>query len=728
MVRCYPEKYFYHHFSSVCRHILLVFTILFALASGIIVFAHPVRGQEPLPQSRKIVLYLVEGMTWERIYDAPESFPVLYGLGNDKDSAVGVMYAAATRLLDVYLTLGAGSAMSTAGGFGNIESDGHGGVIFRGIKNLEKNEGSVHSEPGLMGELLKKDGVRVCLIDSGDENYLPVLMLMDEQGRVLRADAGRKFISNENGAARANHKAMMAAFNGMYRECGLIAVRHGDTAHAIMQYGEDSNEASRALMRADNFLDTIIKSIDKKNTTLMVLGLPVDGHYKTPANGRLLTPVIIHASGIRTGMVTTDTTRFPYLCAAIDIMPTIMRIFGLKAPDGITGRPVYFDEHRKAPSGVLDVNKRAVATDRFLYPGQVANSVLYLVMLFLSAVSLKRAASGAASRGLHTGIRIIALVLMLFPAVCIAFSPIMSNGMSIAANLGISLGMSFAGALFLYAFFRGGSWAAIAALGFTVFLICADLAFGWGMNRSNIFGFSPILGKRFYGLGNESMAVVVGALVMGVPLLLHQIGLRGRAASYMACAFMLPGIFFIGLPTLGANVGGTITAAIAAVVVVFSITRRRLTPSRIMLMIFTCVFFVGLFLVVDWYQGAERGTHMAHSLMRAHASNASVFVDILARKLKIQIFVLFSTVYGYCLALTFGIVLWSYHREGSRLRAVLESRPMLHAGAGAALWAAGAGFLFNDSGLPIVAIILGFAASTVCYFIPDFKVIDSRRP
>ena len=138
-------------------------------------------------------------------------------------------------------------------------------------------------------------------------------------------------------------------------------------------------------------------------------------------------------------------------------------------------------------------------------------------------------------------------------------------------------------------------------------------------------------------------------------------------------------------------------------------------------MIFTCVFFVGLFPVVDWYQGADRGTHMAHSLMRAHASNASVFADILARKLKIQIFVLFSTAYGYCLALMFGIVLWSYHREGSRLRAVLENRPMLRAGAGAALWAAGAGFLFNDSGLPIVAIILGFAASTVCYFIPDFK-------
>lgn len=701
--------------------ILLLSAVFCVMAIIVNAFSQSARGKtSPLPESDKIVIYIIEGMTFESVFENTRKFPALWRLWNAENTAVGVMNATGPRLLDVYLTLGAGSAVRTRSGAAAITPGGRGGAVFRGIHNLNKDDGSRHAEPGLLGDLLKRNGIRACLIDSGSEPLLPVLMLMDKNGRVPRVAAGKEMMNKTNSGMRSNHGAMMSAFESMYAECGLIAVRHGDMARAIKKHGENSGDAAQALVRADKLLNDLQSTIDK-NTSLIVMGLPVDGHLITPANGRLLTSVIIHGPGVRAWGITTDTTRFPYLCTAIDIMPSIMQMFGHKAPDRITGRAVYFRHHRDGPMKVLDVNKRAVATDRFLYPGQIANSVFYLVMIFLSAVSLKRSAHGAPARGLHVSIRIISLALMLFPVVCIAFSPIMSNGMGIAANLVISLGMSFAGAVLLYAIFRGGSRAVIAALGITAVLIFADLAFGWGLNRSTIFGFSPILGKRFYGLGNESMAVVVGALVMGVPVLVDSMGTRGRAASFMACALMLPGIFFIGLPTLGANVGGTITAAVASVAVVFGVTGRRMTPARVLLMIPACILFVGLFLIVDWHQGAGRGTHMAHSIMQAHASSASVFADILARKLKIQLFVLFSTVYGYCLAVMFGIVMWSYHRGGSRLHALLESRPMLRAGAGAAMWAAAAGFLFNDSGLPIAALILGFLASVVCYFIPEFE-------
>ena len=94
---------------------------------------------------------------------------------------------------------------------------------------------------------------------------------------------------------------------------------------------------------------------------------------------------------------------------------------------------------------------------------------------------------------------------------------------------------------------------------------------------------------------------------------------------------------------------------------------------------------------------------------------------MILHKLQIHFYVMRATVYPFILAVLLIGILWFYNRPDNRLKAMLSRRPALHTGAMAAFFAAFTGYFVNDSGLPVLAVILGISAAVVCFFVPEYK-------
>jgi hypothetical protein len=104
---------------------------------------------------------------------------------------------------------------------------------------------------------------------------------------------------------------------------------------------------------------------------------------------------------------------------------------------------------------------------------------------------------------------------------------------------------SFAGAL---------AWVALS----TAALVILDAAAGGPLERFSTLGYNPATGTRFYGVGNEYAAVLAGGLTMGLGVLAY----RRRIPAALPAAVGAVAMLVLGLPTMGADVGGSLALGI----------------------------------------------------------------------------------------------------------------------------------------------------------------------
>jgi hypothetical protein len=116
----------------------------------------------------------------------------------------------------------------------------------------------------------------------------------------------------------------------------------------------------------------------------------------------------------------------------------------------------------------------------------------------------------------------------------------------------------FAGGITVLCWRLSGNFAgalALVALA-TAALVVLDAAAGGAFERFSTMGYNPATGTRFYGVGNEYAAVLAGGLTMGVAVLAR----RRRRPPPAALLAAVGGIavLALGLPTMGADVGGSL--------------------------------------------------------------------------------------------------------------------------------------------------------------------------
>jgi hypothetical protein len=444
------------------------------------------------------------------------------------------------------------------------------------------------------------------------------------------------------------------------------------------------------------------------------------------------------ASGLPGGggkVLTSQTTNERGLIAAVDIAPTILRRLGLTPiPADMRGDPLRTDGALHSASLRALMARLHVIAGRRLKALGFLLSAWTLLLLLASAPwpsrggearvtgtpsrgpgSARVHAKGASTRGagsararawaLRTGaIGVLwAPIAVLIPA---ALEP--SAAVEYAT---IALACLALGALtdLLLPWPRAPLAPALVA----VVVLTVDALAGTQLLMRSLLGPDPILGARFYGIGNELKSGLAVLVLAAVAATLHPGARRDRHSPIAAMA--LAGVVLAaveGSARIGAGVGGVILVAAAFAVAVAMLLPGALTRKRALSVLFAPVLALVALAALDLTTAHGSG-HFTGSIL--HARSAGDLRDVIVRRygaawdeLKnhaMPVATAFALLYA-------GLGL----RRRNRLLAPVAGDPVWRAAFAGGLTAGLIGALVEDSG-PVLLVVAVFVLGCLATYL-----------
>ncbi|MCL3777269.1 MULTISPECIES: hypothetical protein [unclassified Actinomyces] len=149
----------------------------------------------------------------------------------------------------------------------------------------------------------------------------------------------------------------------------------------------------------------------------------------------------------------------------------------------------------------------------------------------------------------------------------------------------------------------------------TAVVLLTDAATGAPLGFNGVLGMNAVVAGRFYGLSNTAFALAAAALVVAVGAVAGSLveaqpspALRRTAALVGVGVPGVAALLVVGLPSLGADVGGTLTLVAALAALAAGLAGSRITWKQWLGVGVVAVAVVGVFGFVDHVTGS--GTHM----------------------------------------------------------------------------------------------------------------------
>ncbi|MGH2579096.1 MAG: hypothetical protein ACRDG9_15300, partial [Actinomycetota bacterium] len=254
-----------------------------------------------------------------------------------------------------------------------------------------------------------------------------------------------------------------------------------------------------------------------------------------------------------------DTTRQTGLVANVDVAATILEFFGVPIPAEMEGRPIELTDD-PAP---LALHRRHLEQRRIRLPIQLAE-VSFVAAAGLMAILLLLMASrrGSISSRRARAMRFLVLCVVALPI------PLMLGGLLPRLTYWVIIPFLILSvmALAVLASRWPGPVGPLTFLGLVgLAVLVLDAAFGWRGARIPLLGGTMFDGARFYGLPNAFLCLLLaGGLIVASAL-----------PAFPGFLVLVGAGLFAGFPSLGADVGGTITLFFAAGLWWVLRTRRR---------------------------------------------------------------------------------------------------------------------------------------------------------
>jgi len=387
------------------------------------------------------------------------------------------------------------------------------------------------------------------------------------------------------------------------------------------------------------------------------------------------------------GNLTSDSTRLDGYVLSTDIAPTILSWLGIAPPPAMSGQAIR-SKGRVDPAAIESLGDRMAAISPRRGPVIGVSLAVWLGLLAL-AVALGR--GRAARPGIRlTGLSVIYLPLLLLLGA--ALEPSLG-----AERLLVLLGAPLLAALTLAAF--PGYRALAVAAGAVVLAYAADVIAGSPLTTLSLLGPNPVLGVRFYGIGNELEALLGVVVVAGTGAALAGFAPRAPARrcslAFLAIGLASAAVFAAG--RFGADVGAAIVLPTAAAVAAAAIA----TPRRATALLVLAAPLVALALIafVDLISGAN--AHLTRSVL--DAGGLHDLADVAQRRLQLSAHSFTRSIVVFFLPLILALAVLAVVRR-ERLRAWLGGYPAVRAGLLGAVAATVVGTLANDSGALLLEI------------------------
>lgn len=594
------------------------------------------------------------------------------------------------------------------------------------------NETSMYrSKVGLLGDLLDEQGVDIYVFGNSDfrqstsENTAFIvrqrhaaLMAMNAEGTVPKGEIGDDVVvqlPQEPQGLVMDHELILRRVQEVAGPA-FILIEYGDLYRLFSEkdrYAAKDFEQKKlqVLRRIDELSAAILQFMGDEDELLLFSPMV---NEQASARKLRLAPILHFEATSAESLIQSSTTRQLGLATLHDIAPYILHQFGVEKPQDMSGSTLIWQPKEEA----FIFLEQQLAHMRAVYDARP--NLLYSFVSYEVIVLLATLVFALFRWRLRKRIRVIwhglLLSILTAPAAMLIVAYVPMEPWQIGLSLcivwiGMTIGLS-----------QRTTWSSLfLAASLNVAIIVVDGLLGApGMKRS-ILGYDPMIGARYYGIGNEFMGVLIGASVLATSIYLHWLDMKNKVgkSSKIAVALLFGFLFiYLAAPELGTNAGGAISAAAAFLFACFRwfvwekegvVPWVRLGLFVPFAAIISIVLLGGLHWLAPWI-GSE-SSHIGRAFSMLFEGRFDVIGSIITRKLAMNWHLIGVSAWSKVLLVSLLVMVFCVLRPSGVLRSWQQQYPYVMNGFSANAVGVIVTLLVNDSGIVAAATLIVFVAA-----------------
>ncbi|MFL6079668.1 MAG: hypothetical protein ACJ714_07040, partial [Ornithinibacter sp.] len=335
--------------------------------------------------------------------------------------------------------------------------------------------------------------------------------------------------------------------------------------------------------------------------------------------------VVVRGPHFGPGVLVSSSTKQKGLAQAPDVTATVLSVVGLPVPDAVAGAPLTSDRapdnsERRAQARLTylaDYDEASHDVHDLVEPffmvfayGQLA---IYLLVLLVYKGRL-----GSEGTRVTTLSRVRVLSVA---AACVPVSTFLANLLpwwrfpiamiSVVAAVGLFVAIIATAAL------KGpwGKWA-LGPMAFvsatTMVVLAVDVMTGSRLQLSSLMGLQPVVGGRYYGMGNPTFALFATATILLCTAVSSMLVLAGRQKAAAGAVAGIGGIAVVidAMPFWGADGGGPPALVPGLAYLILAVLGLRMTWQRVLLLGLGVVALASIVAGADWLRPTASRSHL----------------------------------------------------------------------------------------------------------------------
>ena len=567
-------------------------------------------------------------------------------------------------------------------------------------ENLEN--GSYGSKLGSLGQTLADKKIKTAVIGNADKvnngellkNRNIALMAMDNIGRV---ESGN--VDNINTKDNTMPYGMRTDYNKLknetkkfYDDSEVVFIELGDT-YRLDEYKNYLNDKTYKNMKnkiyknIDSYLKEVFKIVNENDTVYIMSTFPSKKDYK---DQKRLSP-IIKFEGSGKGVLRSATTRRNGVVGNIDIGVDILSKFGIENQQMVGKKLIKVDKkdnisfiNHEFEKMVSMIGIRSTIVNTSVGIVAVAGVIATILLLFFrTKLPKKEMIFNVLKEFLKLGI--------LIPLVFIV-SPIFNFSTKTSITMGI-LGTL----IVLYIIGKKLFKDDIAYMGFfstlTILVIVIDSMFGTYLMQNNIMSYDAIIGARYYGIGNEYEGITIGCAIFALSVLVNYKKMPNWFVVVLALIILITSAY----PSMGANVGGSISESVAYVLFILLIFDAKMDLKKYILLALVPVIIVFLFAALDILSKSQ--SHLSVFVNQIMVDGPGAIIQTFVRKIQMNIDIATSNVFIIILFAIVGFISSFIFKPSRQFKKISDKYPYIFKGFVASTVGCIVTLLVNDSGI-----------------------------
>lgn len=600
-----------------------------------------------------------------------------------------------------------------------------GSVVQMSIGQLARTNEELPYEaiPGALGQAIQDAGMKTAIIGNADTmgNYrrLATSLTMNRQGLTDMGSVDHSILLTNQmvlGSYRTDYNKVLERFDEYSgKGASFIVIESGDVSRLYEEKdkGTDiafANQRAQVLRDIDKFVGKLAERLDFNRDLLLVV-TPTPPQEAVKEN-RSLTPIIVRGPSFQPNtLLTSGTTKRDGIVMNTDIAPTVLKFLGAETVNSMSGRPFMVSDFVPNDSSydyLANLYNGLVVTYQARPPIQSAYVLIQLIVLIaaLYGLFIKRQIGEIMKPFLLfvMSVPLAELILPLFPKTYIALMALELVVLALIITwLAVLSNKKFGLDPFVFICVASAS------------TILGDILNNSYLQKQSLLGYDPIVGARFYGIGNEYMGVLIGSVIIGVTASIQYWRKWRKQLIAATAVIFLFTVYAMAAPNLGTNVGGTIAATAGLLVTFLLLIGVRFKPRTVLLVSVIVVAAVSSFIAFDLTRPSDLRSHMGTTAALILKEGPGQALEIAQRKWQMNMKLLRYTVWSRILLASLGALALLFYRPRGVMENIRVKYPYLFIGFIGVLTGALVAFAFNDSGVVAAATTMIFGAPPLVY-------------